>query len=217
MHVIRPRSRAFAWAVAVAAIAAATPPAARAAVVGIDVTPIGGINGGIAFGTRTLVADWPIAGAGGLWIYNDLGGELSIGGFDGLEFAIGSPVTYANPRNYSQGTSIDASATWTSGTAFTAFKYFGSLSSDFNAGDSMGFRFGSGSTWRYGYVEVIWSFTAGVFSIRSAAYETTVNTAILAGAPPTPIPAPSALALLALGGGAFRRARARGSRFGPSG
>ena len=205
---MRPGSRAFAWAFAVMAGAAATPPAARAAVVGIDVAPIGGINGGIASGTSTLVADWPIAGAGRLWIYNDFGSvETSIGGIDGLEFAIGSAAAYANPRNFSQGASIDASATWTSGTAFTAFQYGGSLSSDFNAGSYMGFRFGSGSNWRYGYVEVVWSFSVRVFSIRSAAFESSANTPILAGA--TPVPAPSALALTAVGGAAFRRARRR--------
>jgi hypothetical protein len=75
----------------------------------------------------------------------------------------------------------------------------------------MGFKFGSGSTWNYGYIEVLWTWggtkSTSAFQLLSAAYESTANTAILAGA--APVPAPSVLALMALGGGAFRRARQR--------
>ena len=185
-------------------VVAAAVTGARAAVVGIDVSAIGGINGGIASGTRTLIADWPAAGAGMLWISNGFGGfETGLGGFGGLEFAIGNPMAYANPRNFSPASSIDATATWAAGTAFSAFQQGGSLSSDFDAGSYMGFRFGSGSTWRYGYVEVIWSFATRVFSIRSAAFESSANAMILAGA--SPVPAPGAIALLGLAGLAGRR------------
>ena len=193
----------------------------EAGVVAIDLTNVGGRNitgvcAGMNFGdSRIQILNWlGAAGTGTLNIYRQ-SGQIGLDGSSGLFLAVNGSA-YASPRNFGAGASIDASATFTTYYKRPPFRYgviSGSTSPDFGAGSFMGFRFGSGSTWNYGYIEVLWTWTGtqstSTFQLLSAAYESTANTAILAGAPPTPIPAPSALALLALGGGAFRRARQR--------
>jgi hypothetical protein len=213
-------------AVGLGALTVGTPDAG-AAVVAIDLTSLGtgtarvdvtGDNGGLAAtGDRTTVVDWLGVGTGSLRIWN---GYSSGWGMDGqygsdsatmLEFAssAGSPTPPVSPVNFAAGAGIQEDPSWVfSGDPYqSAFRSGAVASADFGAGSSMGFRFGSGSNWYYGYLEVTWTASTNTFRILSGAYESTVNTAILAGA--TPVPAPSALVLLVLGGGASRRARAR--------
>jgi hypothetical protein len=192
-------------------------PDAEAAVVMINLGPTGlnllATNGGMSPGSYRLINNWLGAGTGNFIAYNRYvvppTETTGLSGTGGLGFAV-SALANVSPANFGLGASIGSGATFTSNPSFSAFEIYNSSSGNssrspnFGAGSFMGFRFGSGSNWNYGYLEVTWSTT---FQILSGAYESTVNTAIAAGA--TPIPAPSALALLALGGGAFRRARAR--------
>jgi hypothetical protein len=216
-----------AWlAVGLVAMAVGTPDAG-AAVVGIDLTSLGtgtarvdvtGDNGGLATtGERTTVVDWLGIGTGSLRIWNGYSSGWGMDGQHGsdsatmLEFACsaGAPTPPVSPVNFAAGAAIQEDPSWVfSGDPYqSAFRSGAEASADFGAGSSMGFRFGSGSNWYYGYLEVTWTASTNTFRILSGAYESTVNTAILAGA--TPVPAPSALVLLVLGGGASRRARAR--------
>ena len=193
----------------------------EAAVVAIDIGATGlnitGANAGVASGSKRTISDWLGAGTGTLECYNNNGdfGD-SYWGLDGdndLTFAV-SGTGNASPLNFGKGASIGSSSTWTGSFVRTAFRYHNAASTqfvspDFGAGSFMGFRFGSSGNFHYGYLEVTWTSSTNTFQILSGAYESTVNTAIRTPSPPSPIPAPSALALLALGGGAFRRARPR--------
>ena len=195
----------------------------EAAVVAINLGPTGlnllGQNGGVSDGSYRSISNWLGANTGTLEVFNDAGdGDWGIAGLGGLQFAIGTGG-YASPRRFVAGQPIyRTGTTFTSANADSLFGYDGYYySSNFSASPKsfMGFRFytpsHSGppldSGWNYGYLEVTWSQGSTTFQILSGAYESQQGVAILAGA--TPVPAPSALALLALGGGAFRRARAR--------
>jgi hypothetical protein len=194
-------------------------PDAEAAVVAINLTNVGGqnitgLNAGLSSGGRLSIPNWLGPGTGGsITLSNNaiVGGYRfwGLAGGSGLEFAIGT--RFASPFNFGAGTTIGPSTPVSYSSAEAAFEYSNSsgpyTSPNFGAGSYMGFRFASGLDFSYGYLEVTWTSSTNTFQILSGAYESTVNTAILAGA--TPVPAPSALALLALGGGAFRRARAR--------
>ena len=82
---------------------------------------------------------------------------------------------------------------------------------DFTRGSYMGFRFGSGSSYKYGWLEMTWDSTSSQFQILSGAYESSPNTQILAGATgATPVPESTAsggLMGLLLGGAALRQWR----------
>jgi hypothetical protein len=197
----------------------------EAAVVMIDLTNvqgnnITGPNGGPQSSANFSIYDWLGAGTGTLEIYNNYNssGSNSYFGLDGdtgtgpsyLYFAITGG--YATPRNFAFGNTIDSSANWSDSSDQTAFRYDASTAApDFGAGSFMGFRFGTSGNYNYGYLEVTWNSSTNVFQLISGAYETTVNTSILAGATPSAVPGGgvSAMALMALGGGAFRR-RSRG-------
>jgi hypothetical protein len=196
-------------------------PDAEAAVVAIDLTNVNGqnitgLNAGLSSGGRLSIPNWLGPGTGGSITLsnNAIVGDYrfwGLAGGSGLGFAIGT--RFASPFNFGAGTTIGPSTPVSYSSAEPAFKYSNSggpyTSPNFGAGSYMGFRFASGLDFHYGYLEVTWNASTATFQILSGAYESTVNMAIAAGAPPTPVPAPSALALLALGGGAFRRARAR--------
>ena len=187
----------------------------EAAVVAINLGASGlnllGQNGGVSVGSTRSISDWLGPNTGTLAISNNsVGGQWGLSGSGGLQFAI-LPGQYATPRRFAAAATIDNSASsFSSDFSKTVFGYDGDyFASDFSASPKsyMGFRFASGGGYQYGYLEVTWNSASTTWEILSGAYESTVNTAILAGA--SPVPAPSALALLALGGGAFRRARAR--------
>jgi hypothetical protein len=185
----------------------------EAAVVAIDVGATGlnitGANAGVANGNQRSISDWLGAGTGRLELFNSYlsSGNLYWGldGDNGLTFAVNGTAK-ASPRNFGAGAIIDGSSTWTGSGDRTSFRNDrlppNYTSPDFGANSFMGFRFGTTGAYYFGYFEVTWTSSTNTFQILSGAYESTVNTAIL-------VPAPSALALLALGGGAFRRARAR--------
>jgi hypothetical protein len=188
-----------------------------AAIVMIDLTNVGGNditgnNGGVAAGSQLTISNWLGAGTGRLEIFNNTSSG-KYWGLDGdfyLFFAVNGS-SFASPRNFGASTTIDGSSTWSGDAKKTTFKYYSSTSPDFGAGSFMGFRFGSSSSWNYGYFEVTWNSSTNTFQILSGAYESTANTSILAGATAGAVPGGgvSAMALMALGGGAFRR-RSRG-------
>ncbi len=193
-------------------------PDAEAAVVAIDLTNLGsginvtGANGGMGATTFRSITNWLGSGTGTLKLYNGYASGVSslrgLDGASGLFFAVGPNTGQAFPLNLAANATISSSLTFSDSGLDTMFTTGSYSAPDFGANRYMGFRFAAGySDWNYGYLKVTWSRTSATFEILSGAYESTVNTAILAGA--TPVPAPSALALLALGGGAFRRARAR--------
>lgn len=79
----------------------------------------------------------------------------------------------------------------------------------------IGFRFGDGTDFRFGYIEVLWNWTGdretSTFEILSAAYEDQLNTPISAGAQPAggEVPEPTSMAIFGLGalGMAYRARR----------
>ena len=87
---------------------------------------------------------------------------------------------------------------------------------NFGPDSFIGFRFGDGADFRYGYIEVLWNWTGdrttSTFEILSAAYEDQLNTPILAGAQSVcggQVPEPTSMAIFSLGvlGMAYRARR----------
>ncbi|MGA1130583.1 MAG: hypothetical protein ACO3XN_11015, partial [Chthoniobacterales bacterium] len=162
-----------------------------AAIVMIDLTNVNGqnitgANAGLSDGNKHSISNWLGTGTGRLEIYSNYFNGDRYWGLDGddeagvfLDFAVNGS-SFASPRNFGASTTIDGSSTWTGSANRTVFKYNSSTSPDFGAGSFMGFRFGSGSSWNYGYLEVTWNSTTNTFQILSGAYESTANTSILA-------------------------------------
>jgi len=197
----------------------------EAAIVMIDLTNVNGqnitgVNAGVSAGNKITISNWLGAGTGQLELCNSYSGYWGLDGdaYSGntLQFAVnGSSSSFASPHNFGAGATIDNSATWTGSADRTTFRYVTSstfTSPDFGAGSFMGFRFGTSGAYYFGYLEVTWNASTNTFQLLSGAYESTVNTAILAGATSggaVPVPAASLLALMALGGNSFRRSRTR--------
>jgi hypothetical protein len=196
----------------------------EAAVVNIDITnvlgsgaDISGVNAGMTFGQADRdVNNWLGCANAGIQIYfdSDYIGVLPSGW---MMFASDGD---ARPRNFASGAMIDAAAPWSFSDDDASFYYGsdGEISPNFGAGSFMGFRFSGdfGTTWNYGYLEVLWTWggtpSSSTFEILGGAWESTANTGIVAGATApsgVPVPAASLLALMALGGNSFRRNRAR--------
>jgi hypothetical protein len=188
---------------------------AEAAVVSININSpdISGVNAGLPSGGLRYISAWPIANSANsvLLIANGYGGFSGLTGSGNLGFAInGGSVS---PRNFSTGSLIDSSATWSQSYYATAFKGGPFVSPSFGLNSFMGLRFSTNSSgdYYYGWLEVTWNGT-DTFQIYAAAYESTVNTAIKAGdtgAAPAPVPEPASGAVVALlmGGTALRQWR----------
>jgi hypothetical protein len=97
----------------------------------------------------------------------------------------------------------------------TLFLYDSSISPNFEANSYMAFKVEDIASdvlqaTYYGWIEVTWNSAKREFAVLSAAYESTPDTAILAGAAaPVPEPSTGALAALVLGGAALGVARRR--------
>lgn len=188
---------------------------ADGAIVNIDLTnvqgnDITGTNGGIASGTKLEIVDWLGANTGRLVIYNHFSNYNYHGlyGRFGLTFA--NARTDASPINFASGSSIDGAVDWRGGASAQNFEYGSTASADFGASSFLGFRFGPDGTFNYGWIEATWDSSTSTFQLLSAAYESTPNTAIAAGAAaPVPEPSTGALAALVLGGTALGVARRR--------
>jgi len=179
---------------------------------------INGVNGGIASGSFLRKNNFPIFGANNnLFLYNNYRGTTTgLGGFATsfgtipfLQLAVNNTSNAAEIKNFASSTPISSSSLFNSNYINTAFKSGSSTAANFTTNNYVGFRFGSGSTFNYGWLQTTWDGTN--FQINSGAYESTANTAILAGAA-APVPEPGtlalgSLALLAGGGAAIRRYR----------
>jgi len=168
------------------------------------------------YGNNRAINNWLGANTGTIEIYNISGDAIGIKGQDAsgpapayaissLEFANSS--SSKTPTNFATNDSIGP--TLPSGTAYRIgnaddYSLFYDLDSDFPApgnqtvvspnfvsGNYLGFRFSAASAptdYFYGWLGVTWDGTN--MNILSGAYESTANTAILAGATP-PSPGPS--------------------------
>lgn len=201
---------------------------ADADIVAIDITNINGnnisaTNGGVANGGVLNISNWLGEGTGQLRVVNNFvyngyfgsyGPYFGIVGVAGLGFARNGGNT--SPTNFSYGATIGATSTFISSSTQTVFKFGSSESQDFGTGSYMGFRFGSTGV-NYGWLEVTWDSATTTFQVLSGAYESTVDTPILAGATaPVPEPSTGALAALVLGGTAVGVARRRRKKIAPA-
>lgn len=190
----------------------------EAAIVTLDLGPSGfnllGPNGNIPSGQSRTVANFPVTGLS-MVVKNNAAGVFGIsptfgvGGGGTLKFAYnynqGGPY-YAVPRRFAANALINDNALFSPDGYKTYFRFGTSDTSNWGASSYLGFN----AAGRYGYIEATWDSSANSFALLSAAYESTDNTPILAGA--VPVPEPSAIALtglgaLALGTGAIRRNR----------
>jgi MYXO-CTERM domain-containing protein len=75
----------------------------------------------------------------------------------------------------------------------------------------MGFRFGDGTNWNYGWIEVTWTWGGSPqnssFQILAAAYESNVGAAIVTPSGVVPLPGAAGLAAVGLVGLRGRRRR----------
>jgi hypothetical protein len=196
-------------------------PAADAAIVLIDLTSNGwdllGVNAGITGSPSSKwLPNFPISGAGNLFLVNYPNSKGVGGIYGGLTFAGGA--TYATPTNFALNQTIGSSFNWAGVHNYAmSFKTTGSgvdfESPDLDAGSYMGFQTAQGN---YGWMEVTWAGATDTFQIYSAAYESVAGVAILAGdtgtsAVPEPKQVASSLLVLALGaaGVAIQRQRAK--------
>lgn len=167
------------------------------------------VNGNVAVGNFQIKNDFPNSGAGQLYLFNQFGTSSITGlaGKSGLALGV-TAITFASIKKFSAGATIDGSTSFNTSQYFTAFKSNGVSAANFNSNDYVGFQFGTPGNYNYGWLQTTWDGTN--FQINSGAYESTANTAILAGAVPVPEPgtlALGSLALLASGGAAVRRYR----------
>jgi hypothetical protein len=183
----------------------------EAAVVNIDLTNVQGnnitaTNGGVTSGQRLDISDWLGAGTGTLRISNNYFSFWGLGGTSDLEFAYSG--SFATPRNFVYGSSIDASASasWSGSGSDVNFRSTVGVSPDFGAGSFMGFRFGSAGNYKYGYLEVTWTAATNTFQILSGAYETAANMAITT---PSAVPGAGLAGLATLGFAGVSRRRRR--------
>jgi len=186
----------------------------RAEIVIIDLGSTGfninQVNGGLnTAGSYIRKQNFPISGAGNLYLNYKVGGGQAIGlsGNGGMAFAI-TGISTAAIKNFATSATIDAGSSFNTNYNFTAFKSGSSTAANFTTSNFVGFRFGTTGNYNYGWLQTTWDGTN--FQINSGAYESTANTAILAGAVPVIEPGTltlGSLALLAGGGAAVRRYR----------
>jgi hypothetical protein len=186
----------------------------RAEIVMIDVGSTGlninQVNGGLtSAGSFIRKQNFPISGAGNLYLNYKVGGGQAIGlsGNGGMAFAI-TGISTAAIKNFATSATIDAGSSFNTNYNFTAFKSGSSTAANFTTSNYVGFRFGTTGNYNYGWLQTTWDGTN--FQINSGAYESTANVAIQAGAVAVPELGTltlGSLALLAGGGAAVRRYR----------
>ena len=168
------------------------------------------VNGGLnTAGSYIRKQNFPISGGGDLFLTYKLGGgqAIGLGGQNGMALGV-TAVATASIKNFSAGAAIDGGSLFNTNYNFTAFKSGAATAANFTTNNYVGFQFGTAGNYHYGWLQTTWDGTN--FQINSGAYESTANTAILAGAVPVPEPgtlALGSLALLAGGGAAVRRYR----------
>ena len=168
------------------------------------------VNGNVAVGSYQIKNNFPLTGAGQLYLFNQSGLSSITGltGKSGLALGV-TAIANASIKKFSAGATINGTTSFNESQYFTAFKSGGATAANFTTSDYVGFQFGTAGNYHYGWLQTTWDGTN--FQINSGAYESTANTAILAGAT-APVPEPGtltfgSLALLAGGGAAVRRYR----------
>ncbi len=180
---------------------------------------LGSVNAGLSPGGNASFNNFPMSGPSiGALRDAAYSGVFVTGLFgnpsQGLEFATGGG--YVNPMDLALNAVINASTptgSWSSLRIETGFQYTGlgiATAPDFGPGSYMGFRFGTAGSYNYGWLEVTWDSTFVQFQVLSGAYQSTINTAILAGdlgSTPVPESTPGGLMGVLLGGAALRQWR----------
>jgi hypothetical protein len=208
-------------------------PSADAAIVTIDLSSVGspttyditGTNAGKTFNSTdtSVISFVPLGSLVVAFRTNYIG----LDGSGNLSFAVDNLASNTNPSNFAPGDSIGAASAYSGSNNRTTFYYLpisgpAYTSSNFGSGSFMGFRFGTGSNYRYGYIEVLWNYDSATpgnstFQLLSAAYESTLNTAIttpVSTPAPASVPEPSTgvmglAGLVWAGLAGFQRRRAR--------
>ena len=172
---------------------------------------INGVNGGAVKDRLRRINDFPIFGSRNiLYLANDFYGTSGLSGWPtNFQLAVNSTSGAAQIKNFASPDLISSSSLFNSNYINTAFKSGSVTAANFTTSNYVGFRFGTTGSYNYGWLQTTWDGTN--FQINSGAYESSVNTAILAGAA-APVPEPGtlalgSLALLAGGGAAVRRYR----------
>ena len=171
------------------------------------------VNGNVAVGNYQKKNNFPLTGAGQLYLFNQFGSSSITGlaGKSGMALGITAPnpnPTPASIKKFSAGATIDGTTSFNTSQYFTAFKSGSVTAANFTTSDYVGFQFGTLGNYNYGWLQTTWDGTN--FQINSGAYESTANVAIQAGAVAVPEPGTltlGSLALLAGGGAAVRRYR----------
>jgi hypothetical protein len=209
------RRHQLAMGVALLGCTLAGAPSARAAVVAIDVSTFSGVNADLSYGNDRTISNF-VGGHDLILHFSVDYVGLQSGSSSSFQFAHDGGSTNANPHNFGPGSDISAwGGEWSGGIWRTLFVYDNGtqyLSADFGASSFMGFRFGDGTNWNYGWIEVTWTWGGSVptssFQILAAAYESTVGGAIVtpSGAA-VPLPGAAGLAAVGLVGLRGRRRR----------
>ena len=211
---------------------------ADAAIVNLDFSAFSGPNAGLTSGGSGQISLQALDArlTGTLETFNAKNDGYHI--FTGLSGGSGAQIvnlnySYARPRNFSAGSTIDGDASYfASYRNYTVFRfefrgyyyppysyggndypgrwYGGSTytSPNFGAGSFLGFRSGNG---HYGWLEVTWNSSTQVFEILGGAFEDVAGVGIQAGAVaavPEPAGAFGTLGLLAAGAFVRRRRQA---------
>jgi len=184
----------------------------EAALITINIGPSGfdidGVDAGLDYLYKESRNNFPLNGAGRLFVNNGLFANWGLYGGNGLSFASGGSA--ASPSKFSLGDSIGSSANWGGNQSQSMFRANYDVSPNFGSGSYMGFKTSQGN---YGWLEVTWDSASRDFQIFSGAYEDQVGVAIRAGggAGPAAVPEPGTWAAAALlaGGAAFVRWRKR--------
>ena len=185
-----------------------------AAIVNLDVSPISGPNGGLAPNTYSAAFFTALGAPDLTGFFYVVNGFQGLTGLAMLQGSIaGQDPTYSGlgPFNFAAGEVIDENADFPANGFYNLFKAEsgGSLTSpDFGPGSFIGFRSANG---HYGWLEVTWDSTSGIFEILSGAYEDVPGVGIQAGAVaavPEPAGALGTLGLLSAGMFLRRRKRA---------
>ena len=167
------------------------------------------VNGNVAAENLQIKNNFPITGAGQLYLFNQFGTSSITGlaGKSGLALGV-TAIANASIKKFSAGATIDGTTSFNTSQYFTAFKSGSVTAANFTTSDYVGFQFGTLGNYNYGWLQTTWDGTN--FQINSGAYESTANVAIQAGAVAVPEPGTltlGSLALLAGGGAAVRRYR----------
>ena len=137
----------------------------RAEIVIIDLGSTGfninQVNGGLnTAGSYIRKQNFPISGAGNLYLNYKVGGGQAIGlsGNGGMAFAI-TGISTAAIKNFATSATIDAGSSFNTNYNFTAFKSGSSTAANFTTSNFVGFRFGTTGNYNYGWLQTTWDLS----------------------------------------------------------